>query len=112
MSQAAIRTKAHVRYPNTYVWLVFLSALDAMLTYLVLHFGGIEANAMAARVMETWGFAGMVTYKFALISLTIVICEVVGRRDARAGQFLGLVGIGLTCVPVAIALVLLAAKAG
>lgn len=101
---------AGVRYPNLYTWLVFVSALDAMLTYLVLHFGGREANQLAASVLEQWGFRGMVVYKFALIALVVVLCEVIGRRDDKWARVLGIFGIGLTCVPLVVAIGILSIK--
>ncbi len=103
---------AGVRYPNLYTWLVFVSALDAMLTYLVLHFGGREANHLAASVLETWGFRGMVVYKFALITLVIVLCEVIGRRDDTWARVLGIFGIALTCVPLGVAISILSMTTG
>jgi hypothetical protein len=99
--------RKQVRYPNLYVWLVLVAALDAMLTYVILYLGGREANPLANSVMSAWGFAGMVVYKFVLIALTIVLCEVIGRRDDTWGKLLGVIGIVLTCVPVGIALILL-----
>jgi hypothetical protein len=101
-----------VRYPNLYTWFVFVSALDAMFTYLVLHMGGFEANQLAASVLERWGFRGMVIYKFTLITLVIVLCEVIGRRDDTWGGILGMFGIGMTCVPLVVALVILSIKSG
>lgn len=101
-----------VRYPNLYTWFVFVSALDAMLTYLVLHFGGYEANRLAASVLEQWGFRGMVIYKFALITLVIVLCEAIGRRDDAWGRTLGIIGIALTCAPLVVAIGILSIKTG
>jgi hypothetical protein len=97
-------------YPNEYVWLVFVSALDIMFTWVVLHHGGYEANALAARALENFGLPGLVLYKFAFVVLVIVICEVVGRRKVGTGRKLALVAIGITCVPVAIAVVLVGGR--
>lgn len=108
----AVAVKPGVRYPNLYTWFVFVSALDAMFTYIVLHFGGAEANRLAAGVLEQWGFRGMVVYKFALITLVIVLCEVIGRKDDAWGRFLGFFGIALTCVPLVVALSILSIKTG
>ena len=99
-----------VRYPDHYSWLVFVAALDAMLTYCVLRLGGREVNALANAVLQWAGWHGMVVYKFALIVLVIVLCEVIGRRDDRWGRRLGVIGIGITWVPIVLAFLLLAAK--
>ena len=55
-------------YQNAYVWLVFMSAMDTMMTYLVLYFGGMEVNGVAADILNYYGFKGMVAFKFALES--------------------------------------------
>jgi hypothetical protein len=98
---------APVRYPNHYVWLVFLSALDIMFTRVVLHVGGTEANPLAMLVISRWGLPGMVIFKFLLVSVVILLCETVGRRDDQAGRRLCEFGIVITCVPVLLALLLL-----
>jgi hypothetical protein len=100
-------TKQSVLYPNQYTWLIFFSALDVMLTWVVLFRGGFEANTIAARVIERFGLPGLVGFKFALVLLVIVICELVGRRNPTAGRRLAVAGIALTCVPVAISFLLL-----
>lgn len=104
------KAAAHVRYPNTYTWLIFVAALDAMLTYIVLHQGGREANALAAMIFAALGWHGMLLYKFALTLLVIVLCEIIGRRDDRWGRRLGSIGVGLTCLPILLAFVLLATR--
>ncbi len=100
----------HLRYPDLYSWLVFLSALDLIFTHLVIYYGGREVNMVAAHVMEAWGFSGMVAYKFALVLLIIILCEEIGRRHDRYGKLLGAIGVGLTSVPVCIAVVMLMAR--
>ena len=100
-----------VRYPDLYTWLVFAAALDVMFTYLILYIGGIEVNRLAAGIMQSWGFHGMVVYKFALILFIIVLCEIIGRRDQQWGWRLGAIGITLTFAPVVLAMLLLAGRA-
>jgi uncharacterized membrane protein len=96
-----------VRYPNAYVWLVFVSAMDIMLTWIVLAFGGWEANIIAARVLDRWGLPGMVVFKFAIIFLVICLCEFIGHRDDAAGRRLAHWGVGLSCIPIVLAFYLL-----
>ena len=106
-----MRTRAtSVRYPNLYTWFVFLASLDVMLTYMVLQLGGYEANELAATVMRTAGWHGMIAYKFVLVTVVILLCELIARRDAHWGRRLGAIGIGMTCVPVVLAFVLLATR--
>jgi hypothetical protein len=94
-------------YPNLYTWLLFVSALDVMLTWVVLYYGGREANALADAVIHHLGLPGLVAFKFALVLLVIILCEVVGRKRPRTGQKLAAAGIAITLVPVVIAFALL-----
>jgi len=101
------RPGREVIFPNGYVWFVFFSALDIMLTWVILHFGGGEANSLAARIIWHFGLPGLVIYKFALVTIVILICEVVGRKQRESARKLLSVGIMLTCMPVVLALALL-----
>jgi hypothetical protein len=102
------RNPQHVVFPKGYVWFVFISAMDVMLTWVVLHLGGREVNALADRIIWRFGLPGLVVYKFALVILVVAICEVVGRRKHETARQLLSVGIMLTCMPVVLALALLA----
>src|SRR4051794_40922154 len=96
-----------VRYPNTYVWFVFVSTLDICLTWIVLHSGGFEANAIADSVIRRFGLVGLVGFKLALTTLFVLVCELVGRRNDEAGRSLATVGVGIASLPVLIAFLLL-----
>ena len=113
-----------VLYPNCYTWYVFLSALDILLTYLILHplfsspanafddldsSGAIELRGREVNVIADWvirqaGVPGMVLYKFLLVVLVIGICEIVGRRRYLTGLRVAEWAIALSCIPVIIAL--------
>jgi hypothetical protein len=103
-----IMNRQHVLFPDGYVWFVFFSALDIMLTWVVLHVGGREANVLADRIIWRFGLPGLVAYKFALVVVVILICETVGRRNRETARKLLSVGIMLTCMPVVLAMALLA----
>ena len=96
-----------VLYENHYTWFVLVSALDVMFTWIVLHAGGREANALAAAVLRRYGLEGMVLFKFALVFFVIVLCEIIGRRNVIAGRRLATAAVALTCVPLVIAVMLL-----
>ena len=96
-----------VLYENHYAWFVLVSALDLMLTWIVLHAGGREANAIAAAVLQRWGLEGMVVFKFALVVFVIALCEVIGRRNHAAGRRLATWAVALTCLPLVVAVGLL-----
>jgi hypothetical protein len=89
-----------VLFPNAYLWLVLVSALDLMLTWVILHFGGREGNALAAAVIERFGLIGLIAFKFAIVILVIVLCEWAGRRKPKAGLRLAVISIAITCIPI------------
>lgn len=98
---------AGVLFPNLYAWFVLVSALDVMLTWVILHLGGSEANGLAARVIERFGLPGMCLFKFALVSVVIGICEIVGRRNRNLAERLIVWGIAITCVPVILSMLMI-----
>ena len=115
---APLRTD--VRYPNAYVWFIFLSALDVMLTYLILHpvvfaadadgteSRGAEVNALANWFIQRWDVPGMVAFKFGLVLLVVVLCEIIGRYRSETGRRLAEWAVAITSIPVIVALVQMA----
>jgi len=113
----AARPRWVVRYPNAYVWLIFLAALDIMLTYLILHpvlfprdatmteSRGTEANALADWFVQRWDVPGMVAFKFMLVALVVVLCEVIGRHRDATGRRIAEWAVAITVIPVLVALV-------
>lgn len=102
-------TPAGVLYPDLYVWFIFLAILDAVCTAVILGLDGREENALAAWIIHHGGYAAVVIYKFVLVSVVLVICEVLGRRRGSLGRFVAGLGVAMTSVPVAIALIQLMA---
>ena len=96
-------------FQNAYVWLVFISTLDIICTWIVLWHHGVELNPLAAKVIS-YAAKGLVVYKFLLVIFVIVLCEFIGRRSRRAARLLIGAAIVLTCVPVISAVVQLAAQ--
>ncbi len=111
------RGKRSVRYPNAYVWFVFLAALDIMLTYLILHpvlFShdpfmteprGAEVNALADWIIQRWDVPGMVAFKFLLVALVVVLCEIIGRHKQETGRRIAEWAVAITAIPVILALI-------
>jgi hypothetical protein len=92
-----------VLYPNCYVWFVFLSALDLMLTWVVLYWGGREVNGLANYFFLQWQLPGMVAYKFGLVMFILCVCEIVGHHKDQLGRSLVEWAVAITSVPVALA---------
>ena len=86
-------------YQNEYAWFVLVSALDVMLTWVILVLGGREVNAVANSVLSRWGLRGLVAFKFALVVFVILICEAVGRRRPETGRKLARAAVAITCFP-------------
>ena len=96
-----------MRYPTAYSWFVLVSAMDIMLTWVILHFGGTEVNPIAARVIDYWGLAGAIGFKFALMLFVIIVCEIVGRSRDPLGRRLALLSVVISSMPVIWSLTLL-----
>lgn len=91
-----------MRYQNAYVWLVFVSVLDLLLTMFVLYlWGGYEVNPIAAAIIDHMGFLWAIVFKFGLIVLVIIICEILGRRHDPTGRKLATVAVIISALPVA-----------
>lgn len=102
-----------MRHENAYVWLVFVSALDVVLTRLILSVGtgAIDAqneiNPLARLVIEEWGMLGASLFKFSLVIIVIVISEVVSRMKPKTGTFLAWTSVAIGAFPVVWSLTLL-----
>lgn len=97
-----------MRYQNEYVWFVFVSSLDIMLTWAILRRDGEEVNPVARLVIDAWGLPGAIIFKFCLMLFVIVVCEWVGRQRDKVGIRLIRMGIFVSALPVAWSIILLA----
>jgi hypothetical protein len=94
-------------YEPQYIWFIFVSSLDLMLTWVILYLGGYEANPLAGYVLNEHGVYGMVAFKMALVVFVILLCEWVGRKSISAGRKLANASIAITIIPVIVAFSLL-----
>jgi len=92
-------------YPGAYLGFVLLSALDVALTWCVLILGGIELNYLAGAVIVYWDKSGLLVYKFCLVTLVIVCCEVIGRARHTTGRRLSRFAVAISAVPIVMAVV-------
>ncbi|HVP74186.1 MAG TPA: DUF5658 family protein, partial [Phycisphaerales bacterium] len=89
-----------MRYQNQYVWFVFFSALDIMLTWAILRRGGREVNPVADQIIDMWGLTGAILFKFSLTMLVVIVCEVVGRKRLSTGTWLATTAMVVSAIPV------------
>ena len=113
----AARSGCSARYPNAYVWFVFLASLDILLTYMILHpilfaadptmteSRGAEENSLANWVIETWDVPGMVVFKFLLVIFVVLLCEIIGRQREDTGRRLAEWAVAITVIPIVVGLV-------
>jgi hypothetical protein len=90
----------HVLFPDHYCWYLLVCALDLMLTNtMVHHFGAIEVNGLAARVIEAGGFWGLIAFKMATAVLVISICEHIGRERRATARRVAEWAVAISAVP-------------
>ncbi len=89
-----------MHFQNSYVWFIFISSLDIMLTWKILDINGVEVNPVAAVIIDAWGMQGAVAFKFALVMWVIVMCELLARLRMSAGKFLAIAAICISALPV------------
>lgn len=97
-----------LRYPRPYGWLIIVSTLDLVMTWIIIAIhGGTEANPVADLVLSTWGYWGLIIYKFALMTFVVVVCEIVARSRPWLARTLAYFGVAISAIPFFVALYLL-----
>lgn len=105
--------RRRVLFPDHYVWYVFASSLDILVTYSILeHFNGWEVNALAARLIDHFGHWGLIALKFSSVIVVVGVCEAVGRVRPRAARMLAVSAIVIGAMPVGVGLLQLAVWVG
>ncbi len=92
MSEKADNQKGFFRrqvlYPDRYAWFILASALDLLLTWVILVQGGLEANVVADLVIRRYGLWGLLAFKFGLVVFVVFVSEIVGQRRPALGRWL------------------------
>jgi hypothetical protein len=72
---------------------ILASTLDVIMTgYLVdktavqNHTWFVESNPFARYFWDIWGFDGLVFFKFALVALVSIICQIIARRKVEVAR--------------------------
>ncbi len=93
-------TFTELRLPSYYGWIILAGTLDILLTTVVLSLGGSEANPIASAIIYTCGLSGMVAYKYFIVGLVILGCEIVARTRMSAARRLAQILIVIHFTPV------------
>jgi hypothetical protein len=90
-----------VLYPDLYCWYVLAASLDIIVTTLVMmYYGAIEINGVAAAMIDRFGFVGLIPLKFLSVALVLLICEYVGRVRPVTGQRVAQLAVVFSFLPV------------
>ncbi|MCC6285711.1 MAG: hypothetical protein IT439_10535 [Phycisphaerales bacterium] len=81
-------------------WYVGLAGLDVLCTSAILLLGGIEVNALAARVLDAAGVPGLAGLKIATVVIVLACWRAVRARSAAAASHLAEWCVILGAVPV------------
>jgi len=72
---------------------IMASTLDVVMTYLLVnksstgnHTWFVESNPFARYFWESWGFDGLVFFKFALVALVSIICQIIARQKIEVAR--------------------------
>ena len=72
---------------------IMASTLDVIMTYFLVtksigenHTWFVESNPFALYFWESWGFKGLVFFKFALVALVSVICQIIARHKVEVAR--------------------------
>jgi hypothetical protein len=71
--------------PETALY-ILMSTADVFMTWYLLYNGAsndrtwfVESNPIPRYFLESWGFDGLVYFKFSLVAFVAVICQVIAR---------------------------------
>lgn len=88
-------------YPSTYGLYVLVCFLDLIVTNTIIaHFGGQEANALAAHAIHVAGFWGLIAFKVASMVVVLLICQYIGHRQRTTGHRVAVLAVALSAFPV------------
>ena len=92
-------------FPSEYVWLVFVSTMDIIFTWIIIsRYEGHEANPLADFYIRTYGSAGLIFFKFCIVILVVGICEIVGRQQEHTGRRLARASVAISSVPMIVSI--------
>ena len=84
--------KRDVVLAQEYLAFLLLNLLDLFLTGYIFRHEGMEANGLAAYIFEHFGGAGFAVYKFLLVLVLVVCCELISVKRPRTARFIVTLG--------------------
>lgn len=78
--------KRDVVLAQEYLAFLLLNLFDLFLTGYILRNQGLEANGIAAWILNHFHGQGFVVYKFALMILIVACCEVISLKNIRTSR--------------------------
>src|SRR5262245_25437042 len=70
-----------------------VSAMDLLITWQLLTqqssnaaLAFVESNPIAEYFLYGWGFSGLVFFKFSLVALVAIVCQVIARRKINVAR--------------------------
>jgi len=85
---------------------ILVNVLDIFMTYILIRFGGIEANPIARFFLNRWGFAGMIFFKLGMVAFITVLSQVIARRNLQTARRLLQFGTLIVAIVVVYGLIL------
>ena len=75
-----------------YLAFVLLNLFDLFLTGYIFKHHGMEANGIALWVLQRFGLLGFAIFKFLLVTVLVLICEVIAAYKLKSARMVILLG--------------------
>ncbi|MEM7316896.1 MAG: DUF5658 family protein, partial [Planctomycetota bacterium] len=73
---------------------ILANALDVYLTYLLLRTHAFrESNEIANRILNQFGFNGMIAFKFGMVAFVCVVTQIIATKRLNTARFVLYLGI-------------------
>jgi hypothetical protein len=82
-----------------YAWLIAVAALDVLLTWVALSLGAIEANPLAARILNMGGIESAAVFKLLCLAVLMAGCQYVLHRKPASAQRVAIVLASIWSLP-------------
>ena len=73
-------------YEDEYILLAIISAIEVVVCFLYLQFGGHLFTTFIDTVIQQTGIYGLLTFKLLLVALVVFTCETLGYRKPTLGR--------------------------